>query len=54
MVILEPGLSLSQAVQGKWCYLGARCPVAWQLLGATLCPLPPFLAVPAFRAGPIW
>lgn len=41
MVILEPGMSLSQTVQGKWCYLGARWPVAWQLPGATLCPLPP-------------
>lgn len=54
-VILEPRKSLSQTVQGKWCYLGARCPVAWQLPGATLCPLhTPFLAVPAFRPGPVW
>lgn len=33
---------------------GAACPVAWQLLGAILCPFFPFLAEPSFGAGSFW
>lgn len=33
---------------------GATCPLAWQLLGATLCPFFPFLAEPSFGDGSFW